>query len=185
MDLKNDMKKINYDEVYTKFRKVIPNKSNIFDYLGDTNEIKLDGRFSSDELREIARVMDETFHGNPQEKDINRIKSLKVGEFTVKDIKVTCHCEWVGNNNSDIRYSFYVMKDGKDWDFYYGKSNQNAGDWWPMGKDEDDYSPLHKFIPNGFREECENTYSCRKPIEEVLKIFNECGFTVEKLDGIC
>jgi hypothetical protein len=176
------MRKINYEEFYAKFRKVCPIKTNIFNYFGKINQIELDGKFSSDELREIAKLMDECFHGTKQEQDVDRIKLLKIGEFTSKDIKVQCHLEWVSDNNCDIRYSFYVMKDGKDWDFYYGLDNQGAGDWWPKAENEDDLSPLHDFIPIGFREECENVYSSRMPMEKVIEVFNECGFTVEKLN---
>lgn len=49
---------MNDEEIYESFREVT---KSWFSYLGGLNLIKLDGTFSSDELREIARVMDEVF----------------------------------------------------------------------------------------------------------------------------
>jgi hypothetical protein len=60
------MSKLTEVEIYNKFREVIPVKANWFNYHENFNSIKLDGTFASDELREIARVMDEMAHGTSE-----------------------------------------------------------------------------------------------------------------------
>lgn len=65
------MKKLSNKEIHDLFREVIPNKSNWFYPLSNLNLIKLDGTFCSDELREIARVLDEVNHGTPDDKKID------------------------------------------------------------------------------------------------------------------
>jgi hypothetical protein len=53
------MKKYTDKEIYDKFREITPNKANWFSYAKFDNHIRLDGSFASDELREIAKMMDE------------------------------------------------------------------------------------------------------------------------------
>ena len=52
------MKKLTEEEIEQRFKEVII-KPNWFSYFKNFNIIRLDGTFASDELREIARVMDE------------------------------------------------------------------------------------------------------------------------------
>jgi hypothetical protein len=164
------MKKLFKEQIDEKFKKVT---DQYFDFFDGMHLIKLDGKFASDELRSIADVMDEVFHGS---REVNRIQKLKIFGFIAKDIKVTYFTRYGG-----WRYSFYIMKDGKDWDFYYGKSDQGAGDWWPDSKDEYDVSPIHQFIPSGFAESCENMYEYHKGShKEALELLKDCGFTIER-----
>jgi hypothetical protein len=58
----SNMKKWTQEEINKAFENVIKNQG--FCYFKDHNLIKLDGRFASDELREIARVMDDIYWGN-------------------------------------------------------------------------------------------------------------------------
>jgi hypothetical protein len=164
------MKKLTIEQIESKFKKVTDQH---FFYCQDKkNSIVLDGTFASDELRAIANVMDEVFHSD---KKVNRIQKLNIKGFTAKDIKVIYYKLYGG-----WRYSFYIMKDSKDWDFYYGKSDEGAGDWWPEAKDEYDVSPIYQFIPNGFIEACENMYEYHGSHKEALELLKECGFTVER-----
>jgi hypothetical protein len=167
------MKKLTKNQIDKKFRKVIPLESNYFDYFENSNEIKLDGRFASDELREIARIMDEIGHGD---KEVKRIKDLVVKGFKAKDIKVIFYKT---REVDKYNYSFYLMKNGKEYDLYYAmdKDGKEAGKWWPKG--EDMYSsPLTQFIPDGFAEACENIYEFMGKHEEALELFKECGFVI-------
>lgn len=171
------MKKLTKEQIEKAFKKVTDN-----DFLypcGKQNVIGLDGVFASDELRCIADTMDEIFHGD---KELNRIQKLKIKGFTAKDIKVIWGCEGERDRKGrkEYCYSFYIMKDGKDWDFYYGKSDQGAGDWWPDSEDEIYLSPITQFIPNGFITCCENVYKYHGSNKEALELLKECGYTLEK-----
>lgn len=55
------MKELTSQEVCRRFEEVIKSKDAYFMYNETKNLIYLDGNFCSDELREIARVMDEVF----------------------------------------------------------------------------------------------------------------------------
>lgn len=176
------MKKLTKEQIDQRFREIIPEPGNYFDYHHGTSEIKLDGTFCSDELYAIADFINKLMGVGKQ---IYRIKNLNIKGFTVKDIKVVWGCEGERDRNGEkeYRYSFYIMKDGKDWDFYYGKSDQGAGDWWPEGEDEYELSPIHQFIPDGFGEACENMYDFCGSHEEALELLNDCGFTIEESDN--
>jgi len=137
-----------------------------FTYHDKNNTIQLEGTYSSDELNAITGVLYDVEECNRQ---IKNIKALKIGEFTSNDVKVVCHIL-----DNCYSYSFYLMKDGKDWDFYYGK-DQGAGDWWPRFED------FFTFVPSGFAEECENIYSYRGEYEKVKELLKECGFTIEEI----
>lgn len=69
------MKVLTDAEIYDKFREVCPKKSNWISYVKCFNTIRLDGTFASDELREIARVMDEVFNGTTVDKEESFSKS--------------------------------------------------------------------------------------------------------------
>lgn len=159
----------------SEFDRVVYNKSSFVEYFDKMNLIKLDGRFCSDELREIAKTMDRLFKGEDLDSlEVSRIKSLNIKGITAKDIKV----QWYKYNKS-YAYSFYVMKDGEDYDFYYGKSDQYAGDWWPEPEDEMYLSPIHEFVPDGFSGCCENMYEYRRGnLKEALGLFKRLGYTV-------
>lgn len=167
-------------EINDLFRKVISSNGTEFRFSPETGLFRLNGSFCSDELREIARVLDEVNHGTPQERELDRIKKLNVKGFRAKDIKVLYFKMY--NDNENYNFSFYIMKDRKDWDFYYGKSSQGAGDWWPDPEDELYLSPIHDFIPSGFAETCENVYEYCGTNEEAIETLKKCGFTVEKND---
>lgn len=173
------MKKLTFKEVEKKFKKVT---DQYFDFFDTQNLIKLDGRFASDELRAIADTMDEIFHGSDEDREVKRIQTLNIKGFTAKDIKVIYSCEGERDRNGkkEYRFSFYIMKDGKDWDFYYGKSDDGAGDWWPEPEDPIYLSPITEFIPSGFAEACENMYEYRGSLKEGIRLLKNCGFTVEK-----
>ncbi len=174
------MKKLTDIEIYNRFREVCPAKSNWISYYQNLNLIKLDGTFVSDELREIARVMDEIYKGTPQDREIDRVKTLEVKGFKSSDVKVT-----YSNGHEDSKkywFSFYIMKDGVDYDFYYGKSDGGAGDWWPAGEDEYDISPIHQFIPKNFWEDMENAYNYSGTNGEAIEFLKACGFEVVKGD---
>lgn len=57
------MKKLTNKEIYDLFREVISSNGTDFKFSDKTGMIKLHGAFCSDELREIARVLDEVNHG--------------------------------------------------------------------------------------------------------------------------
>jgi hypothetical protein len=177
------MNRYTENEIYKMFRDVIPNRANFLRYYKGSDTISLDGSFSIKDLYNIIGVMDKI---TEFDKEVNRIKELEVKGFKVKDIKVIWSCGGKRDRKSDkeYTYSFYVMKDGKDWDFYYGGSDQGAGDWWPEPTEEGYLSPLTNFIPTGFAEACENMYEYRRTKEEALNLLQECGFTVEKGDDL-
>lgn len=170
------MKQLTKKEIQKAFEEVTDQD---FKYGEETNLITLKGTFCSDELRCIADRMDSIFHGD---KELARIKNLNIKGFTAKDIKVIYDCqgERDRNNEKEYRFSFYIMKDGKDWDFYYGQSDEGAGDWWPEPEDPIYQSPITEFIPSGFAEACENMYEYHGPLEEGVQLLKDCGFTVEK-----
>jgi hypothetical protein len=178
----SDMK-LTKQDIDKKFIEVIPEESNYFDYFDGMNLIKLDGRFSSDQLREIARVMDKIHHSS-DDTELNRIAKLNVNGFTAKDIKVVYSKNSFCNNG--LQFSFYLMKDGKDYDFYYklDEEGELAGDWWPENEDEF-INSLQEFIPRGFAEACENLYEYRGGTEiEAIKCLKKYGFTVEEGEDI-
>ena len=158
------------------FRKIIPNIDNNFHYHELTNEITLNGTFASDELYEIVKLM---YKLSSKDREIKRIKSFNIDGFTSKDIKVIQRLE----DKSLIRYSFYIIKDGKDWDFYYGNFDDNTIAWWPkyLNLDNNVYSgPINDFVPVGFIEMCENSYEYNGCHGDVIKFLQACGFVVEQ-----
>ncbi len=169
------MKKLSRDEILGKLEKVV-GRGNQVDLLDSDNDVwRINGKFSSVELSQIAIVMNECLKGDPRKiRDIKFLLQLNVGGFTHKDIKVIWSVD-----DGEYDYSFYLMKDGKSYDFYYGKSDQGAGDWWPEPENEYYLSPICKFVPNGFVEACENMYEYRGTHEEALELFEELGYTVE------
>lgn len=62
------MKKLTNKEIHDLFREVVSSNGTDFKFSGETGMIKLHGIFCSDELREIARVLDEVNHGTPGER---------------------------------------------------------------------------------------------------------------------
>jgi hypothetical protein len=70
-------------------------------------------------------------------------------------------------------YSFFITKDGKDYDFYYGQTSPESQNWWPNSEQEFD------FIPKGFFERCENCYRYTGTDAEAIELLKKCGFTVE------
>ena len=60
------MKKLTNKEILQRFEEVISSNESDFIYNETTNIIHLNGNFCSDELREIARVMDEIAHGTSE-----------------------------------------------------------------------------------------------------------------------
>lgn len=164
------MSKLTEIGIYNKFREVIPVKANWFNYHENFNSIQLDGTFSSDELREIARVMDEIVHGTPEERKIKRIQNINVNGFTYKDIKIIYYL--VHEDSETFSYSFFITKDGKDYDFDYGSTLSETQNWWPKGE-------LKLFVPEGFTERCENCYRYDGTDAEAIELLKKCGFTVE------
>lgn len=167
------MKQLTKEQIDQKLKQIIPEPANYFDYHHGTSEIKLDGTFCTDELYAIADFINGLMATN---KEINKIKNLKIKGFTAKDIKVT----YAKHYGTSWRYSFYIMKDGKDYDFYYGKSDGGAGDWWPEPEEEGYLSPITQFIPDGFGEAMENCYDYHGSHKEALELLKDCGFTVER-----
>jgi len=116
------------------------------------------------------------------EKEEREFLKLIIKGFTCKDIAVR-YGHIPEYHGDDERYSFYVKYNGKLWDFYYGKSDQGAGDWWPEPEDEMFLTPLTKFIPAGFSEACENAYMYRGTHEQALEQLKKHGITdIEKAD---
>lgn len=76
------MKKLTDRDIFDKIREVIPFKSNWFNYHANFNTIALDGTFSSDELREIARVLDEVKRASSKER---KIKDVSDKGFTIEE----------------------------------------------------------------------------------------------------
>ena len=68
----NNMKTYTDEEIRKRFKEVIPKCYNWHSYSPHFNNIRLNGEFSSDELREIARVMDEIHKTNTSnEEDVD------------------------------------------------------------------------------------------------------------------
>lgn len=63
------MKKLTNKSIHDLFREVISSNGTDFKFSNETGMIKLHGAFCSDELREIARVLDEVNHGTPEERN--------------------------------------------------------------------------------------------------------------------
>lgn len=62
------MNKLTNEEIFRLFNEVIKtNKNSCFSFDKKTGLVGLDGDFCSDELREIARVLDEVNHGTSTE----------------------------------------------------------------------------------------------------------------------
>lgn len=173
------MKILNKSEIEEQLKQVVT-PGNKIEWGGvKDNSVILSGKFCSDELREIAKAMDKIFKETKYDVNIKRIQNLEIGEFKSKDIKVVYYNMYKEDSNK-FQFSFFVIKDGKEYDFYYGKSDQGAGDWWPENDDEDGFfSPLHEFIPSGFSELCENMYEYRGSNETALDVLRLCGFVTE------
>ena len=173
------MKKLTREQIVEKFKEVV-SPTNFFVFGEDG--ILLSGKYCSDELREISRVMDEINHGTDEEKEVSRIQSLEIKGFRNKDIKVVWGCEGERDRlgNKEYTFSFYIMKDEKEYDFYYGHLEPGASEWWPSSTKRGYLSPIHEFIPDKFSECCENMYNFRGTLEQALELLTECGFTVEK-----
>jgi hypothetical protein len=156
-------------EIYFKFKEVT--KSWFHYSIDGFGTIKLDGTFCSDELKEIARVLDEVNHETPEEKEIKRIRNINIDGLTYKDIKVIYYL--IHKNSETFSYSFFITKDGKDYDFYRGRLYLESHDWWPDSDQE------LNFIPKGFFERCENCYGYNGTDAEAIELLKKCGFTVE------
>ena len=76
------MKKLPEKEINALFKKIIPNEW--FTYFQEINQLKLDGTFSPDQLMKLASLMNDL---SAKEDEAKRIKKVKVGKFTAKDIK--------------------------------------------------------------------------------------------------
>lgn len=61
------MKKLTHKRIHDLFREVISSNGTDFKFSDETGMIKLHGSFCSDELREIARVLDEVNHETKNE----------------------------------------------------------------------------------------------------------------------
>jgi hypothetical protein len=167
---------MNKNDIHALFDEVVVNDGDFFRSDDDDEGlIWLKGSFCSDELREIARVLDEVNHGTPQDKEVKRIQNLNVKGFTVKDIKVIYFL--LHEDSKKYSFSFFIMKDGVDWDFYYAKSDQRVGNWWPTNE-KDDFPSICEFIPYDFIQTCENIYQCSDTNEETINFLKLCGFTV-------
>lgn len=176
------MKKLTDHKINSLFRKILPNTADYFNYFGEINQLKLDGIFSSKQLAQLALLMDDLLKGTDQDPVIKKIQNLNIKGFKAKDIKVIYYKMY---DEEGYNFSFYIMKDGKDWDFYYGQSDQGAGSWWPNSKDSMYLSPIHQFIPPGFCEACENAYEYHGKNEDAIELLKTCGFTVERGEDQC
>jgi hypothetical protein len=147
------------------------------------NLISLEGEFCSDELRQIAKVMDSMFKGTALDPRIEKCKSLNIGGFATKDCRV--YYSHVYDEN-EYNYRFVVVKDNKEYDFYYGKSDGGVGAWWPTDED-DEYGCMsfNGLIPPGFCEASENCYEYHGSHEEAVSLLEACGFTVFKGEDYC
>ena len=122
------------------------------------------------------------------EKKVKEALNLNINGFTCKDIAVR-YGSYDGSevdNLDDVNFSFFVKKDGKLYDFYYGKSVGGTGDWWPKSEDEfDEYNcgAFNEFIPRGFNEACENSYEFSGTFDEAVATLKKYGITdIEKGD---
>lgn len=157
-----------------KFKEMFPDRVVKYDDFFDRVFFHA-GSFTIEELEKIVSLVQKTGFDN---REVKRIQNLKVKGFTIKDIKVQYF--HLNEDDKKYHYSFYIMKDGKDWDFYYGHSDQGAGDWWPDQDEDSIYLPKHfNFIPEMFQESCENMYVCPWPDKKVIDFLKKCGFTVE------
>jgi hypothetical protein len=177
------MKKLSDKEIRALFKKILPNGADFFQYFQEFRQLKLDGIFTSDQLHQLASLMDSLIF---KENEVKRIGRVKVGKFTAKDIKVLWFWTWIDDNSSDIRYQFFIMKGGKDWDIYYGLCGQEYASpkWWPHVEDGDYLLPVYEFIPDGFGEDSENCYTYDGTHEEALELLKECGFTIDELKKV-
>lgn len=130
--------------------------------------VQLIGYFSKDELVTILNKL-------ANNESIEEIKTVNVNGFTSKDIKVKYQSDENGNN---AKFTFYVVKNGIDYDFYYGEDDDNSS-WWPRAETDGYLSPLFKFVPRGFLSCCENTFEFFDTLENAIILLNECGFKVE------
>lgn len=119
---------------------------------------------------------------NKMQEVVNVKESLErnISGFTAKDVAV----RYGDPDGCDERlwYGFYIKYKGKLYDFYYGKSDGGAGDWWPKSED-DEYNcgAFNDFIPPGFSEACENSYEFRGTMEQAVARLNKYGITdIEK-----
>jgi hypothetical protein len=115
--------------------------------------------------------------------DVRETKELKIGEFTAKDVGVRYgDCDGYGEQ---LWFSLVIKRDGKEYDFYYGRSDDGAGDWWPKNEDEPDdkynCGAFDEFIPTGFYEVCENSYEFRGTLKQAIKRLKQYGITDVKL----
>jgi hypothetical protein len=106
-----------------------------------------------------------------------RHRNLNIKGFTCKDVAVRYGDIHGSGEPDDINFQFYLKKDGKLWDFYYGKSDWAAGDWWPESEEEYSMGPHFEFIPSGFSEAMENCYEFRGTVKDAIKRLKDNGIT--------
>ena len=144
--------------------------------------MKIDySKLSDDELWALYDNATIELQKRKKNKNNRDIKTLNIGGFTAKDIKVV-HGDLWDNCDGSINYSFYLVKDGIAYDFYYsnGKDKKgkyvDAGDWWPFNWEDEDCR-FDRFIPEGFCEAAENYYEFDGSLEDAIKILNDSGIT--------
>lgn len=100
-------------------------------------------------------------------KEIKEIKNLKIGGITTKDFLVLC-----GDLHSigKLRWSFYLVRDGKEYDIYY---ESHGKDWWPTENEE---NAAFNFIPGEFAEACENSFEFDGTESAAIKLLKQYGF---------
>ena len=134
-------------------------------------------------LKEMAKITKQ-LRKMQEVVDVKESHELNIGGFTCKDVAVRYGSyDGSGDHDADINFSFFLKKNGKLWDFYYGKSDGEAEDWWPEAENDMNMSPIFDFIPPGFAEACENSYEFSGTVEEAIEHLKKHGITdIEKGD---
>lgn len=115
---------------------------------------------------------------------VARIRTLNLRGFTVKDVILFVERPYEGEG---LRFSFCLRHDGRDYDFYYDWRDWRDGhpemvplDWWPASQTDDLarewVNDALQFVPPGFNEEAENSYSFRGSDEEAIARLKAAGY---------
>jgi len=149
--------------------------------------------WSTEELKKHSDLIWKVLSQREKKEGQKKQKELNINGITPKDILVI-----ISNNfpeEGKIRFSFYVVYDGKEYDVYYdgqdrraGKTEENSKEnnwgyypWWPVRQSDDEYSDEYSvngaldFIPDGFSEGCENCYEFHGTKNQSIKYLNKCG----------
>lgn len=101
---------------------------------------------------------------------------LKINNITTQDFKIYYFQQF---HDKEYHYSFFLMKDNKEYCIYYDFNNAHPQDWWPHYPEED--NPYHhnrafEFVPDFLTETAENYYESKFDLKTTLKKLKQCGF---------